>query len=196
MKRLFKTTQETTFMALMFALTVVFNFIGLLPSFAASSAYLIFLPTMLVSVVYGLKDGAIMGFLAGVVTLLRALLWPLSPIDPLFINPLLSVLPRIFIGITPWLTYKAVSKFVKNKTSLSIIGGAIAGAVGAITNTVLVMTMMYVLYAAEIVAQFGVPFKTILISIITGSAILEATVYAVLMSAVVTIYNRTKKQTI
>ncbi len=194
--KLFKTTQEFTFIALMLALTILFNFIGLLPSLAASSAYLIFLPTMLVSVLYGMKKGAMMGALAGAVTLVRALLAPQSILDPLFINPLVSILPRIFIGVTPWLVYNVLSKFIKNKTTQGIIGGACAGAIGAITNTALVMTMLYVIYEQKIlqlVAQFGITsFKVLLIGIITSNAIMEAVIYAILMSAVVTILNKTK----
>ena len=109
-------TGKLTFMGVMLALTVVFVALTAIPTTSASMALFIFLPTIVTSIVHGPKSGAVMGFLAGTVTLLRALLAPASPLDYLFINPLVSVLPRIFIGVVPYFIYVVIKKIIKSKT--------------------------------------------------------------------------------
>jgi uncharacterized membrane protein len=57
-------------------------------------------------------------------------------VDVWFTNPLLSVLPRLFIGPMAWLAYRALSK--RNE----IVALAVAGVVGSLTNTLLVLGMI------------------------------------------------------
>src|SRR5660397_99230 len=145
MKSIFSETRKLTFLGVMLALTIVFVAVTAIPTASATMALLIFIPTIITSIAVGPKAGALMGFLAGATTMLRAIIAPLNPFDVLFINPLVSILPRIFIGITPFLIYKIIKGLTKNETSdkFAIL---LAGATGAITNTALVMTMLYIIY--------------------------------------------------
>jgi len=95
-------TGKLTFMGVMLALTITFVAVTAIPTASASMALLIFLPTIITSIIQGPKSGAVMGAMAGFATLLRALLAPASPLDYLFLNPLVAVLPRIFIGVVPY----------------------------------------------------------------------------------------------
>ncbi|MCH5148950.1 MAG: hypothetical protein J1G05_06315 [Clostridiales bacterium] len=57
-----------------------------------------------------------------------------------YANPLISVLPRCFIGITAYWTYFGLSRLlkkVKNRYISDMLPAAIAGVVGSLTNTVL-----------------------------------------------------------
>ena len=57
-----------------------------------------------------------------------------------YANPLISVLPRAFIGITAYWTYFGLSRLfkkVKNKYISDMLPAAIAGVIGSLTNTVL-----------------------------------------------------------
>lgn len=57
-----------------------------------------------------------------------------------YANPLISILPRCFIGITAYWTYFGLSRLfknVKNKYVRDMLPAAIAGVVGSLTNTVL-----------------------------------------------------------
>lgn len=187
-------TGKLTFMGVMLALTVVFVAMTAIPTTSASMALFIFLPTIVTSIVQGPKDGAIMGFLAGGVTLLRALLAPASPLDYLFINPLVSVLPRIFIGVVPYFVYVIFEKLIKSKT----ISLFIAGASGALTNTALVILMLYFVYNEEIVrlsTEFGIgnTFAAFAIFLVTTSSLLECTAAGIGTTAVVNVYKRIKK---
>lgn len=194
MNNIFKDTKQFTFMSMMFALTILFVYtVGMLPTGLASLAVLTFVPCILTGIVYGPVSGAIMGLLTGLVTLTRALTMPTSILDPLFINPLVSVLPRIFVGVTPYYAYKFFQKIFKEKNSTIFISSGLAGALGAITNTALVMGMLYVVYASKIVAMVGASFKVFLISVISSSAVIEAISTFILVSAVTTIYYKTKR---
>lgn len=193
MNSIFSETRKLTFLGVMLALTIVFVALTAVPTASATMAFLIFIPTIVTSIVMGPKAGALMGFLAGATTMLRAILAPLSPFDAFFINPLISILPRIFIGITPFLIYKLIKGLIKNETGdkLAIL---LAGAAGAITNTALVMTMLYIIYAQQVVDMIGVGFKIFLISIITTNALIEAVVAAILTVPAVIAYRKISKQ--
>ena len=57
-----------------------------------------------------------------------------------YANPLISVLPRCFIGITAYWTYFGLSRLfkrVKNKYIRDMLPAAVAGVIGSLTNTVL-----------------------------------------------------------
>ncbi|MBN2286625.1 MAG: ECF transporter S component [Tissierellales bacterium] len=189
MNKILKDTRKLTFLGVMLALTIAFVAITAIPTASASMALLLFIPTIVTGIVMGPKAGALMGFCAGLATLLRGLLAPLSPFDLFFINPLVSVLPRTFIGIASYYVYTLLKSLVKNE-KISIL---IAGASGAIVNTAFVMTMLYFIYAKEIADLVGAPFKVLLLSIITSNAIIEAVVAALLTLPVVLAYQKIYK---
>ena len=103
-------TRKLTFLGVMLSLTIVFVMITAIPGPTATVAMFIFIPTIITSIVYGPKLGALMGFLSGLITLIRAYVAPLNPFDYFFQNPLVAILPRIFIGITPYFVYKGFKK--------------------------------------------------------------------------------------
>ena len=91
------------------------------------------------------------------------------------------------------LVYKLIKSLVQNEAGdkFAII---IAGATGAITNTALVMTMLYIIYAQQVVDMIGVGFKVFLVSIITTNALIEAVVAAILTVPAVIAYRKISKQ--
>lgn len=187
-------TSKLTFLGVMLSLTIVFVALTALPTMSASMALLIFIPTIVTSIIHGPKLGAILGFLAGTVTLLRALLAPASPLDYLFINPLIAILPRIFIGIVPYYIYVGLKKLFKSE-NVSLL---LAGASGALVNTGLVIFALYVLYQDKIVAistQFGIgtTFKAFALFLVTSNCLIESSVAAIATAIVVRIFNKIKK---
>lgn len=64
-----------------------------------------------------------------------------------YANPLIAVLPRVFIGVTAYWTYFGLSRLfskAKSKYVRTALPAAIAGAVGTVTNTVLYMLSLYI----------------------------------------------------
>lgn len=79
----------------------------------------------------------------GVLSMLRAYLLP-SITSPSFMNPLVSVLPRVVIGVTAYFTYKALRRAMPDTGKKKYIPYAVSAGVGVLTNTVLVITMINV----------------------------------------------------
>lgn len=189
--KLFKDTNTFTFLSIMFALTILFTYtVGMIPTGMASIAVLAFFPTVLTSLIYGPKAGAFMGALAGMVAMSKNITMPSGILSPFFINPLVSVLPRIFIGIVPFYVYKFVKKVSENIGIASLC----AGVMGAVTNTTLAMGMLYIVYAKDIVMAAGKSFKVILLGILTSSAIIEAIIMGVAAFAIIQIYVKKKSK--
>ncbi len=187
-------TRKLTFLGVMLSLTIVFVMVTAIPGASATIALFMFIPTIITSILYGPKMGALMGFLAGLITLIRAYIAPLSAFDYFFQNPLISILPRIFIGITPYFVYKGIKK-VFNFTGAQSLSVILAGASGAITNTILVVIALYLIYGAKIVSDYGLSNSIIafFVGIAGINGLVEAVTAAILTLPVVNIYMKLNK---
>lgn len=181
--------KKLTFLALMLAITIIFDLtpLGAIP-LGPISATILHIPTVITGIILGPVAGFIMGTLLGIISLLHALTRPVTVLDPLFINPLVSVLPRMFIGLVSYYVYKAL-----NKITNTGLASLIAGAIGSITNTVLVFLMLYIVYAQRIVKELGMGFKALLSSVVITNAIAEALVSAIITSAIFLAYKKYRK---
>ncbi|EUJ41899.1 hypothetical protein BCAMP_01585 [Brochothrix campestris FSL F6-1037] len=105
---------------------------------------------IIAAVVLGPKDGAIVGGVWGMIVFIRAYVAPTSPLAPLvFVNPIISVLPRILIGLLAGYAYMAFTKLKLNQ-SLSL---AISAIIGSAVNTILVLGLIFIFYK-EVYADF------------------------------------------
>jgi uncharacterized membrane protein len=186
-------TGKLTFLGVMLALTFVFVAMTAIPTTSASMALLIFIPTIVTSITKGPKSGATIGFFAGLATLIRALLAPASPLDYLFINPLVAILPRILIGIVPYYIYVIFKKVIKSET-VSLL---IAGISGAITNTGFVILALYLLYydtIVQVTIDFGIgtSFKAFALFLVTTSLVIEAAAAGIGTASIIMVYNKMK----
>jgi uncharacterized membrane protein len=80
--------------------------------------------------------GVIIGALFGIFSLIQANIAPTGPGDLLFRDPLVSIFPRLFIGLTAYYVYLLTQRWNK----VGALGGA--AVVGTLTNTVLVLGMI------------------------------------------------------
>lgn len=128
------------FIAIVLVQSVV-PFFGYIPV-GPFSLSIIQITVVVTAVVLGPKEGALVGFVWGLVNWIRAFVWPTSPLAIyVLVNPLISVLPRVLVGVFAGIVYWQLKK----KTS-KIWPMAFAGVVGAMTNTVLVLGGMWGLY--------------------------------------------------
>ncbi len=144
-------TKKLTFLAIMLGITIVLDIIGTIP-LGAIQATITHIPTIITGVILGPLYGLIMGTLFGLVSLIHALTRPVALLDPLFVNPLVSVLPRMLIGLFSGLIYKLMRAIMKEKAKPVSIG--ISAAIGSLTNTFFVLTALYLIYAKDIVDKF------------------------------------------
>lgn len=100
------------------------------------------IPVIIGAILEGPVVGIAVGLIFGLFSIFQNMANP-TILSFAFLNPLVSVLPRMLIGVTTYYSYKI--PFIKNQ----IISTGIGAAVGALTNTVGVLGMIYVLYAAQ-----------------------------------------------
>jgi len=94
----------------------------------AGHATIMHIPAILGGVLEGPVVGLITGAIFGIFS------W-LQPGAPFFADPLVSVFPRLFIGVVAYLVYAATKKIN------SVLALILAGAFGSATNTILVLGM-------------------------------------------------------
>ncbi|WP_251404978.1 ECF transporter S component [Metabacillus litoralis] len=117
-------------------------FLGYIP-IGPLSLTIIQVTVIIAAIVLGTKEGAIIGGIWGMITFIRAFVAPTSVIAPIvFTNPLVSVLPRILIGVVAaYVFHKMLSRKLNETVRMSI-----AGVLGSLTNTVLVLGLIYLFY--------------------------------------------------
>ena len=156
-------------------------FIGYIP-IGPMKATIMHIPVIIGAIIEGPLVGAIIGLIFGLTSLWNAITQPVL-LSPLFINPLVSVLPRILIGIVSYYVYQGVYKITKKVYA----SGFIAAIIGSITNTAGVLGMIYILYADKylaLVEQQGASAAKLLFGIVLTSGIPEALVAGLIVSAV------------
>lgn len=131
------------------------------------------------AVFLGPKYGAVIGGVWGITCIVRAfVLGGGSEIFKPFLNPLVSFVPRVLVGLFAGLVFAALKKTKLN----TAVSASIAGAVGTLTNTVFVLSALYI-FGMEISGYqaFFDMFKTIITTIISLNGSIE------LISAVVVV---------
>lgn len=172
---------------LMIAITFImsFTFLGtiVLPAVSVTIA---FLPVFVTAMTLGFYPGFAVATAAGLMAMFRAIIMPVTLLSPFLQNPLVSVLPRMMIAVTAFLVFRAL---IKTKLPKAVSVG-VAAAVGSITNTVGVLGMMYIIYAAPLqqAVSNSTPHASVwafFMFIVTTNAIIEVVVYTIITTLVV-----------
>lgn len=146
------TTKELTLVGIMVAITVILDYtIGVIP-LPTVSATIVHIPAIITGIVAGPFAGFIVGTAMGIESLIHAVTRPPSPLAPLFFNPLVSVLPRMFIGVVAYYVYTGLKNILKKYKVGMPIAIFVAAALGSLTNTVGVLGAIYFLYADRVEA--------------------------------------------
>ena len=136
------TTSRIVTAAVLVAITIILGVvpgIGFIPvPNISGSATIEHVPTILGSVLEGPGVGLVTGLTFGLLSFTRAT-------SPLFKDPLVAIVPRLLIGITPWLVFTALTRVQLPKriqplkrVQLDVAAG-VAGFTGSATNTVFVL---------------------------------------------------------
>ncbi len=157
-------------------LVLAFTPLGYIPVTPVIKATTMHIPVIIAGVVLGGKKGAMLGFIFGLTSFLKAsffspnltsfLFTPLYP-GGNFWSLVICFIPRILIGVVAALVFNALIKLIKNET----VSLAVAGVVGSLTNTVLVMGMAYIFFAEQFANAVGKESGEVLNYIITGVVI-------------------------
>ena len=206
-----KKSLQTAQLALFSALIILLAFIpgiGYIP-LGVTRATIIHVPVIIGSIVLGPKMGAVLGGVFGLTSLISNTLTPTVTsfvFTPFFEgaglggNPLSLVIcfvPRILVGVVPYFVYKGVIKLlnkIKGKKTVSLIT---AGICGAMTNTILVMGMIYLFFGESYAKAKEISYDALLgviLGIIGVNGVLEAITAAVLTCVICKVLFKIKKK--
>ncbi|NLI90024.1 MAG: ECF transporter S component [Epulopiscium sp.] len=140
-------TREMATTAVLSALIIILGYtpLGLIP-LPTMTATILHIPVAIGAIMYGPTVGLTLGIVMGLTTLSKAILAPVSPLDPLFINPLVSVLPRALMGVLTAYVFIVLSKAIK----VSSISVGISAAIASITNTVFTLGALVIVYSKQL----------------------------------------------
>lgn len=200
-------TKELVLTGLFAAIIIIMAFtpLGYIP-LGVINATIIQIPVIIGSLFCGPKKGAFLGFLFGFTSFLKNTITP-STLSAFVFSPVLAgnmfgvrgvlsstficFVPRILVGVLPYFIYKAMKKICKFKTA----NFAVAGVLGAFTNTLLVMGSIYILYKDAYAQAQGVD-PSALLGVIGGvisfNGVIEAIVSGVIVAAVGVVLNKIK----
>ena len=196
-----KKTYEMVLTALFAAIIVIMAFVPYLGyiNLVVIKATLIHVPVIIGSIMLGPKKGAFLGFVFGCTSLINntfnpsLLSFAFSPfysvgeIGGNFWSLVICFVPRILVGVVPYFVYIGIRKLLKNKKGCDWLAIPVAGALGAFTNTLLVMNLIYFCFSEQFAAAKEIALDAVygaILAIIAANGIPEAIVAAVLATAV------------
>lgn len=139
---------QLTIISMLLAILIAQTFIPMLGYIPLGpiDVTIVHITVILTAVLFGSKTGTVIGTAWGLLSMIRAYIQP-TPFNVVFLNPLISVLPRLIVGLISAWCFSLLSNRMSNKW-----GYAITAAVGTLTNTVLVLGGIY-LFASEAYAE-------------------------------------------
>ena len=153
------------------------------------SATIMHVPVIIGAILEGPVVGACIGFIFGIFSIINAMTNP-TPLSFVFMNPIVSVLPRILIGIVSYYFYKlAFIKFSSFKIALGAI-------IGSLTNTFGVLGLMYLIYVERYAKIFNMSVpaaRKAILGIGVANGIPEAILSAAITIPVVTAIKKLRK---
>lgn len=191
-----KNTKFITLMGVLLAIEIIMAFtpLGFVP-LGFTKATTIHIPVVIGAIFLGPLAGIILG---GAFGILSIIINTVSPALTSFVfSPFITIggaqgniwslvialVPRMLIGIVAYYSYKWVSKIDKTK----VIAYATAGVVGSLTNTVLVMSGIYIFFGQQYAAAKEVTFEAlfgVIMGIIGVNGVPEAIVAAIIVALV------------
>lgn len=153
-----KDTRLIVVTGMMLAITLILTFTPLgFIQVPPISITIMHLPVIIAGVIAGPISGFIVGLGMGLASMFKAIS-SVNIADKVFVNPLVSVLPRIFIGVTAYYSYYYVKVVLQKLKSKNLLKNGVATLVGALTgtltNTILVLTMLYVVHFSKDLKAF------------------------------------------
>lgn len=248
MKKQTLTSKKLTTAAILGAITIVLSLtpLGFIP-LGLINATTMHIPVIIAAIIEGPVVGGLVGFIFGISSLIKAFTRP-TPVSFIFYNPIISVIPRILIGVVSYYVYEAIKKadsknlrtfsriiwllislalvyllykniqsgssainiimvlilliisiglfFYARKTDAVDLPIALGAFLGSMTNTILVLGGIYLLYAEKYVAALNIPLanaKSAILGLSITSGIPEAILSVIITTAVVKAVKKTRR---
>ena len=206
-KKTLATAQLTIFSAITLLLAFT-PFVGYIP-LGFTRATIVHIPVIIGSIVLGPKKGAFLGTLFGFTSLIMATFQPtvtsfaFSPfysvggINGNFFSLIICFVPRILVGVIPFYVFSFLDRRLNSKKRGQSISLSIAGIAGSLTNTLLVMNLIYFFFKDSFALVNHVEVSALyrlILSLIGINGIPEAIVAAILTALITTPLLTLRKQ--
>lgn len=185
-----KKTKDIAFMSLFIAielLLVIVPFLGFIP-IGPLRATTLHIPVIIAGIVMGKEKGAEIGLVFGLASLVMNTISPtitsfvFSPfLSGSLLSGVVAIVPRMLIGYVAGFVYEKWHQ----KNNLLVM--SIASFLGAMTNTILVLSGIYIIFGSQYAKAIGQSYQQLfpyLIGIVTTNGILEAVVGTIIAVAV------------
>ena len=155
--------------------------LGFITLGAAISITILHIPVILICMLAGLPEGLFVGLVFGSLSLIQAAMSPTGALDPFFVNPLISVLPRMLIAVIAWGLWKALNLIPHMPKT---VAAGITGFITTVCHTLLVLGSLYVFKAADVKAVLGGMGYFALVGACGFNVVLEALAATIICAAV------------
>jgi uncharacterized membrane protein len=192
-------TDRLVITALFCAIILLLNFtpIGYI-QLPLIKATIIHVPVIIGAILLGPRIGAGLGFVFGLTSLYNNTFAPtllsfaFSPFIPVpgtsrgsWAALLITFLPRILVGVVPYYFYRLMNRVLKRKYDMLSL--SLSGLIGSMTNTVLVMNLIYFLFRDAYGKVKNIPADTVyhaVLAVIFANGVPEAIIAAILTAVV------------
>ena len=155
--------------------------LGLIPIGPAASITILHVPIILAACLCGLPSALFTGAVFGIMSLIQAAMSPSGVLDPLFVNPLCSVLPRMLTGLIAWVLWLVFNKIPKMPKAVS---AGITAFLSTACHTLLVIGCLYLFAGTAVREGMGGLGYFAVIAILAPQAALEAAAATIICAAV------------
>ncbi|MEW9096826.1 MAG: ECF transporter S component [Clostridiaceae bacterium] len=152
-------------------------------------ATIMHVPVIIGAIIEGPVVGGMIGLIFGIFSVINAFTNP-TPLSFVFVNPIVSVVPRVIIGIASYYCYSILS------SKLGTLKIALAAAVGSLINTFGVLGLMYLIYVERYALVFNISVpaaKKAIIAVGLTNGIPEAILSVLITVPVVMAVKKIKK---
>ena len=176
-------TRKLVLTAALSALIIVLGItkLGLIPLGPAASITILHVPIIIAACLIGLPSALFTGAVFGIMSLIQAAMSPSGVLDPYFVNPFVSVLPRVLTGLIAWALWTAFNKIPKLPKTVS---AGITAFLSTVCHTLLVIGCLYLFQGAATREAMGGMGYFALIGVLAPQAALEAVAATIICVAV------------
>lgn len=163
---------QMTIIAMLVAILIIQTFVpvlGYIP-LGPIDVTIVHITVILAAVLFGNRTGLIVGTVWGLLSMVRAYTQP-SPFNVVFLNPLISVLPRAIVGWLSGVVFEALDKRTTGRWKYSV-----TAFIGTATNTILVLGGIYLLAGETYAQALGIPVTsllTALLAVVASNGLIE-----------------------
>ncbi|OON97904.1 MAG: ECF transporter S component [Epulopiscium sp. Nele67-Bin005] len=200
-----KDTKYLTLLGIFLAIEIILAStpLGFVP-LGFTKATTVHIPVIIGAITLGPLAGMILGAAFGISSIIVSTVTPsltafvFSPFVTIggvrgnIFSLVIALVPRILIGVTAYFSYKATLKITKKNT----VAYATAGVVGSMTNTILVMSLIYTFFGEQYAAAREIEFEALfalIMSIVGINGVPEAIVAGIIVTLVCTALGKVFK---